>query len=41
MPKPEGISPGFLRLVNPELYGQGVEHGDIIAPIDVEWEAMK
>jgi hypothetical protein len=40
VPKPD-VPPGILDLISPELYGKGKELGDIIAPIDVEWEAMK
>ena len=40
VPKPD-VPPGILELISPELYGKGKELGDIIAPIDVEWEAMK
>jgi len=34
--------PPFLKgAVHPALYGKGKILGDIVSPIDVEWEAMK
>ena len=38
---PEGVHPGLLDLIDPETYGKMKVLGDIVSPIDVEWEAMK
>jgi len=38
---PPGFDPRFIGAVNPAAYGRGKILGDIISPIDVEWEAMK
>jgi len=41
IPVPPGVHPGLLDLIDPEIYGKMKIIGDIISPIDVEWEAMK
>lgn len=40
-PLPEGVPSEIARFVHPELYGKGKILGDIVSPIDVEWEAMQ
>jgi len=40
IPKPD-VPPGVLELISPKTYGKMKILGDIISPIDVEWEAMK
>ncbi|HBT78238.1 MAG TPA: hypothetical protein DEB39_15240 [Planctomycetaceae bacterium] len=41
VPLPEGVPPELAKFVHPKLYGKGKTLGNIISPIDVEWEAMQ
>ncbi len=41
VPLPEGVWPELADLIDPDTYGCAKELGDILAPVDVEWEAMK
>lgn len=38
-PKPVEMDPRLRKLVNPALYLRGKILGDIVGPIDVNWEA--
>jgi hypothetical protein len=38
---PPGFDPRLKGAVNPAVYRQGKILGDIVSPIDVEWEATK
>jgi len=40
-PLPPGYEPWMKGKVSPELFGRGEILGDIVSPIDVEWEVMK
>ena len=35
------FDPCLKGFVHPDLYGRGQILGDIVSPIDVEWEALK
>jgi len=40
-PLPEGFDPILIDVVDPCFYGKAKAVGDIISPIEVEWEAMR
>ena len=40
-PLPEGFDPLLIEVVDPYFYGKAKAVGDIVSPIDVEWEAMQ